>query len=126
MKIDMTNNENTKVIPFDKKKTTEKKRKKKKKKGAGFFPTLLLIIFIGSLAACGYLIYKEINKEIGIKDMETDIQTFVRPQTQKAPANDNIPDNVSTETDEQQNDTNEPDFVFNWEGIKAESPYVIG
>lgn len=100
------------------KKTAEKKRRKNR----NIFPILLLIIFLSSLTACGYLIYKEIDKEIGIKDMETDIQTFVRPKTE------NI--QTSTDTDMPTEKTNEiqeePAFVFDWEGMKAQSPYVIG
>lgn len=99
-----------------KKKTAEKKRKKK----GGLFPTFLLIIFLSSLGACLYLLYGEINKEIGIKDMETDIQTFVRPQNDTAQTENNEPSEKTNETQP------EPEFVFDWEGMKDQSPYVIG
>lgn len=95
-------------------KTTEKKRKK-----AEFFPTLLLLIFLLSLTACGYLLYGEINKEIGIKVMEDDIQTFVRPTgTGTNTANDDNSTNTSA--------TNTDTYSFDWEGMLAQSDYVIG
>lgn len=99
------------------KKTAEKKHKKK----MGFFPLLLLIIFLSSLLACGYLLYGEINKELGIKDMEDNIQTFMKPsvtaQTGTVQYNE-----VSSETIASDTDT----YVFDWEGMMAQSEYVIG
>lgn len=111
-----------------KKKTTEKKRKKKKKMGV--FPLILLLIFSLSLAACGYLIYGEIDKELSIKDMETDMQSFMKPaQTTSRPA-------ASSEADNGENDVEEIDisalledenaYTFDWDGMLAQSEYVIG
>lgn len=90
------------------KKTAEKKRKKKTE----FFPILLLIIFLSSLSACGYLIYGEINKEINIKDMEEDVQTFMKPQ-------------ISIQTSEIDT-TQDTEYVFDWNGMLNQSEYVIG
>lgn len=84
----------------------------KKKKKLGFFPVLLLIIFLASLGACGYLIYGEINKELSIKDMETDIQEYVTAPTQT----------VSDGSD----GTDENAYTFDWEGLMSQSEYVIG
>lgn len=96
-------------------------RKKRRKKG-GLFPAFLLIVFLSSLGACLYLMYGEINKEIGIKDMETDIQTFVRPQTDTARTEDDVqPDEPETDAVQEKQE-----FIFDWEGMKAQSPYVIG
>lgn len=99
-----------------KEKTAEKKRKKK----MGFFPILLLIVFLSSLSACVYLLYGEVNKEIGIKDMEEDIQTLMKPsetkQTEQPSASSDITDqNVSEDA-----------YVFDWDRMMNESEYVIG
>lgn len=96
------------------KKSAEKKGKKR-----GFVPILLLLVFLCSLGACCYLAYEEINKEIGIKDMETDIQTFVKPQT-------DIPENDETSAEDVTDEIAEPAYVFDWDGMFAQSPYVIG
>lgn len=88
------------------KKITEKKRKKKKR---GFLSTLLLLIFLCSLAACGYLVYQEFTKEKGIQDMEEDIQSFVEA------------------SDEEETDTEEEEmYTFDWDGLMKKSKYVIG
>lgn len=102
------------------KKTAEKKRKKK----TGFFPILLLIIFLSSLTACGYLLYGEINKELGIKDMEDNIQTFMKPsETTHTDQTINKQDNdVSTDITTSDADI----YVFDWEGMMSQSEYVIG
>lgn len=89
-------------------KTTEKKKKKNKR---GFFSTLLLIIFIGSLIACIYLLYKEINKEMGIHDMENNIQSFVKPS-----------DDSNKNKKSKRKDT----YTFDWEGLMKKSKYVVG
>ena len=97
------------------KKTTEKKKKK-----TGFVSILLLFIFLISIAACGYLIYGEVNKETGIKDMENDIQAFMRPQK--------VQENTS-ETNTEDTDislTNEDVYVFDWDGMLTQSEYVVG
>lgn len=121
MKMTMYEKENRKT-----KKTTEKKGKKKKKKN-GIFPAFLLIVFLGSLGACVYLLYGEINKEIGIKDMETDIQTFVRLQTETAEKNkESDTGNENIQEQETSPLQEESSFVFDWDGMKAQSPYVIG
>lgn len=99
------------------KKTAEKKRKKK----MGFFPILLLIIFLSSLAACGYLLYGEVNKELGIKDMEDNIQTFMKPSI--------ITHTDTIQDEEMPNDVTSSDtdtYVFDWEGMMAQSEYIIG
>lgn len=90
------------------------KKPPKKKKGLGFFPLLLLIICLGSLAACGYLMWGEIDKELSIKDMETDIQAFVKPQETQAsePSSEGAESTVTC--------------LFDWEGMMSESDYVIG
>lgn len=102
-----------------KEKTTEKKKR------MGFFPILLLLICIVSLVICGYLIYGEIGKELSIKDMETDIQTFMKPQTsQKSETNEE-----ETNGDESEVDLSiyeEEAYTFDWEGMMAQSEYVIG
>lgn len=90
-------------------KTAEKKRKKEKR---GFFPTLLLLIFLGSLIACGYLLYNEINKEVGIHDMENNIQSFV-----KQPSN----------SDNNKKPTKDKDtYTFDWKGLMKKSKYIVG
>lgn len=96
------------------KKTTEKK------KPLGFFPILLLLIFILSLGACIYLAYGEVNKEIGIKDMEEDIQTYMKPQTSSNPAVEQKNDMPDAEVE------SEDAYVFDWEGMLEQSPYVVG
>lgn len=96
------------------KKSAEKKRKKK----MGFFPILLLLIFLSSLGACGYLIYSEINKELGIKDMETDIQTFMKPSGTPTTNSENTAINSSADTGD--------GYVFDWDGMLSQSEYVIG
>lgn len=106
-------------------KKTKKSPKKKGKKNGGIFPAFLLIVFLGSLGACAYLLYGEINKEIGIKDMETDIQTFVRPQTETVENKENNTDNEK-EPEQETHVQEDSSFVFDWDGMKAQSPYVIG
>lgn len=89
-------------------KTAEKKRKKKKR---GFFGTLLLLIFLSCLGACIYLGYQELDKELGIRDMEDDIQSFVKP-----------PD----ESSKKKNKKQKKEFSFDWDGLMKQSKYVIG
>lgn len=101
----------------------KKPPKKKQARKTGILPVFLLLIFLGSLGACGYLLWGEINKEIGIKDMEADIQTFMKPQTNNT--------DTSTETEPDADDEtsvgNEGSgFVFDWDGMKQQSEYVIG
>lgn len=112
---------------------TQKKKppKKKEKKKGGLVPTLLLIIFLSSLGACLYLLYGEVNKEIGINNMETDIQTFVHYQTGTIHSENNRQPEETKETEETEETEaneiqNEPEFVFDWDGMKAQSRYVIG
>lgn len=102
-------------------KTAEKKRKKK----TGFFPILLLLIFLGSLGACGYLLYGEVEKELSIKDMETDIQNFMMKPKQS-------PDDTTDEdalSDGNRLDDSIPEdegYTFDWDGMLEQSKYVIG
>lgn len=101
-------------------KTTEKKEKRKK---GGFFSVFLLLIFLLSSGACLYLIYGEICKELGIREMETDLQAYVTSQpstTAPEPDAGQEPDSVSEEPDI------EPSYLFDWEGLSAQSDYVIG
>lgn len=100
-------------------KTAEKKRRKKK---AGFFPVLLLLIFLCSLGACGYLLYGEVNKELGIKDMEDDIQTFMKPREVSRG------DSISEGGKNTAPDTPDVDgsCIFDWDGMLEQSQYVIG
>lgn len=104
-------------------KTAEKKRKKKK---LGIFPVILLLVFSISLAACGYLIYGEVDKELSIKDMEDDIQSFMKPaQNTPNPVTDTGTDdtyNTNADTALQEEDT----YTFDWEGMMAQSEYVVG
>ena len=83
------------------------KKSPKKKKGKGSI--LLLLIFLLCLGACGFLIYEEVRKEIGIRDMEAELETFI--QTPEEPSVEGEPETVNT---------------FDWEGLMAESPYVVG
>lgn len=91
-------------------KTTEKKRKKKKR---GFLSTFLLLIFLCSLSTCIYLIYCEVNKEVGIHDMENKIQSFVSQ-----------PEPSATKKPGKKRDKSS--YTFDWEGLKKQSRYVIG
>lgn len=104
-----------------KKKTAEKKRKKK----TGILPLLLLLIFLGSLGACGYLIYGEINKELSIKDMESDIQTFMKPQTSTKPAANVEGDEETTQSSSMES-YDEDYYTFDWDAMMSQSEYVIG
>lgn len=97
-------------------KTTEKKHKKK----TGLFSLLLLLVFLISLGTCVYLLYKEINKEISIKDMEEDIHTFVQPAEQLAGID------AETESEKSEASDGEDEYIFDWEGMKAKSKWVIG
>ncbi len=107
-----------------KEKTAEKKQKKK----AGFFPILLLIIFLGSLGACGYLIYGEIVKELSIKNMESDIQTFIKPQTNASSSTNSgdRPENTNETQIDTESTSQTVEYIFDWDSMMAESPYVIG
>lgn len=100
-----------------KQKTAEKKRKK-----TGFLSLFLLAIFFISLGGCIYLIYGEINKELSIKDMEQDIQAFVKPSSDT----DAIPDSIKETSDPDTNEEQEDDYAFDWDGLMAQSSYVIG
>ena len=86
----------------------EKSPKKKKKRGN----PLLLFIFLVSLAVCGYFLVQEIQKELSIREMEADIQTYIK-----------IP-----EPDMEDEEAPEAETVnsFDWDGLLSESPYVIG
>lgn len=110
-------------------KTAEKKRRKKKK--MGFFPILLLIVFLGSMASCVYLLFGEVDKEIGIKEMEDDIQTFMKPAAQAttapaAPDKTGEPATQETQVPALTDMPQEDVYVFDWNGMMEQSPYVIG
>lgn len=91
---------------------TEKTAEKKQKRRFSFFPIFLLILFLGSLTACGILLYGEVNKEIGISNMEEDIKSFVKPQEPSVDPSEILPE--------------EETYTFDWEGLMEESPYVVG
>lgn len=103
----------------EKKKTAEKKRKK-----MGIFPILLLLIFLSSLGACIYLLYEEVDKELSIKDMETDIQTFIKPSEQPPEVIDDM-NNTDVPADSSPQPA-EDVYVFDWEGMMEKSDYVVG
>lgn len=121
--------------PIEDKKSRKKVDMKKKppkkdegaNKSAALLPIILLIIFLSSLAACGYLLYNEVNKELGIKDMEDNLQAFIKPSMQG-----------HTDTDKE-NDRKEQTpastgpalqdasaYTFDWEGMLEQSDYVVG
>lgn len=103
--------------------STKKLPKKNRKKKMGLFPILLLFIFLISLTGCLYLLYEEINKEISIKDMENDVQTFIMPQTTSTTDQMNNMDAIdNTETATSKDNT----YIFDWDGMLEQSPYVIG
>lgn len=107
-----------------KEKTTEKRKKKK----LGFFSKLLLLIFLCSSIACGYLIYGEIDKELGIKDMENDIQTFMKPSNTSSSGNGQS-GKTGTSNSSSSSVTgfeNEDTYVFDWDGMLEQSKYVTG
>lgn len=110
--------------------TAEKKPPKKKKNGA--VSIILLILFLCSLSMCLFLIYIEVDKEIGIQDMETDIQEFVRPQAVPTPSADkqqetNAPNDSAENDAGQEPAATEPaGYVFDWEGLMSQSQYVVG
>lgn len=99
-------------------KPAEKKCRKEKK--MRFFPILLLIIFLSSLSTCGYLTYVEISRELSIRDMEDDIQTFIKPQVinQAVSTENTVPAEMSV--------PDENAYVFDWKGMLEQSEYVIG
>lgn len=110
------------------------KHTKNYRKKRGFLPVFLLLIFIISLSSCGFLIYMEINKELKIKDMEEDIQTFVTPTKQET-MDDGILDMETepeetepeeTESEEITDQSEEYETMFDWNGISESSDYAIG
>lgn len=112
---------------------SKNKKPPKKKQRIGFFRILLLLIFLGSLTACGYLIYGEVQKEKGIESMEENIQTFVKSSVpvQATPAAKSIEDDTVEaveykELDEELDDTEDDSYTFDWDGLLAESKYVVG
>lgn len=86
----------------------EKSPKKKKKRGN----PLLLFIFLISLAVCGYFLVQEIQKELSIREMEADIQTYIK-----------VPE---PDTEDEEAPEAETVNSFDWDGLLSESPYVIG
>lgn len=116
----------TKTEPV-REKTAEKKQKGK----TGLFPIFLLIIFIVSLTMCGYLLYVEIDRETGIRNMEDDIQNYVthavavqEEQTEAVPENTDAADTGSVTDSAGIPDSNA--CIIDWDGIKEQSSYVTG
>ena len=87
----------------------EKKSPKKKKKRGN---PLLLSIFLVSLTVCGYFLIQEIQKELSIREMEADIQTYIK-----------VPE---PDTEDEEAPEAETVNSFDWDGLLSESPYVIG
>lgn len=113
----------------NKTKTAEKKTKGRK---TGFLSILLLIVFLCSLGTCGYLLYGEINKELGIKDMEDNIHTFIKTSDSNMEQSDK-PDNTSEPVEDNKTDASntantvtDPAAIIDWEGLMEQSEYVIG
>lgn len=120
MKVDMN------MAAGSTKPSAEEKKPPKKKKG-GPVSVLLLIIFLCSLSMTVFLGFIEVDKEIGIQDMEEGIQEYVRPQAAEAPE----PTGQDSEgpLDGGDVDVQEPEpagYVFDWEGLMAQNSDVVG
>ncbi len=106
-------------------KTTEKKRKKKRKQ-TKLFPLIMLIISSISLVICIRLIYTEINKELKIKNMEENMQTFVKPSVPEQVISETDRINTQAQSNEEETIPDENTCTFDWDGIFVQSEYVTG